>query len=168
MNESGMQGGGTIHSSRKVKKMRTFRSGPYLNELFARAGRMDDYLQAEICARIREARIGAGMTLEEMADALGIGQRAYWNYEHSRVPFRRLRDIAELTGRSQGWFLHGDLPAATDPSGLDAIRDGVRALEQSMEDVLEAVTAIETRLDGIEAALSVPEGSSQRRRAGRG
>lgn len=65
-----------MRSSQTAAAARTFRSGPYLNSLFRSAERMDEQLQAEICGRIREARIEAGFTQEEAADVLSITQRA--------------------------------------------------------------------------------------------
>jgi transcriptional regulator with XRE-family HTH domain len=115
---------------------------------------MDERLQAEICARIRQARTEAGMTLEEMADALGVTQRAYWNYEHNRVPFRRLRDIAELTNVTQGFLLHGEVI----PANEDAIRQveaRLAALEGSVTDGFEAV---EAAIEQLAAGLQRPAG----------
>lgn len=119
---------------------------------------MDEELQAEICARIKLARTEAGMTLEEMADALDVTQRAYWNYEHNRVPFRRLRDIAEVTGTTQGWLLHGEPPPLQEPQ-TQLLRDvaaGVEQLERSSEDVFQRLDEALARLKRIEDAVSPP------------
>lgn len=123
---------------------------------------MDSYQQAEICARIKQAREEAGMTLEDMADALGVTQRAYWNYEHIRVPFKRLGDIEELTGKSQGWLLRGESPAPP-PDALAEIVDGVRQLERSQELAHERFGEILERLERIEDALSAGAGQVPRR-----
>lgn len=103
---------------------------------------MDEHLQREICARIKEARIEAGMTQDEMADLLGMGMRGYQNYESIRVPFRRLDEIAKLTGTTQEWLLRGDDPAeASNPSQLEIaeLRQDVRDLRASVEELLRQV-----------------------------
>lgn len=68
---------------------------------------MDVQLQREICARIKEARNRAGLTQQEMADLLDLTLRGYQNYEVERVPFRRLGEIARLTGVEESWLLYG-------------------------------------------------------------
>jgi transcriptional regulator with XRE-family HTH domain len=117
---------------------------------------MDEHLQAEICARIKQAREEAGMTLEDLADALGVTQRAYWNYEHNRVPFRRLREIAEITATTQGWLLHGETPALA-PDALGEVAAGVQQLERSQELVQQRLGEILDRLEAIAGALSARE-----------
>lgn len=82
-----------MRTSRIANEPRTFRSGAYLDTLFRAAERMDATLQAEICARIKQARVEAGFTQAEAADTLGVTMRAYQNYEATRVPFRSLTRI---------------------------------------------------------------------------
>lgn len=118
---------------------------------------MDEQLQAEICARIRQSRVEAGMTLEEMSDALGVTQRAYWNYEHNRVPFRRLSEVAEITGTTQGWLLRGD-DSRELPSGLVRdVAEGVTELERSQVASHAKLDEILARLARLEARLSPGE-----------
>lgn len=81
------------------------------------------------------------MTLEEMADALGITQRAYWNYEHIRVPFRRLKEIAEITGTTQGWLLHGEVTPKIDVDAVQQLESHLAALEGKVADGFEAIEA---------------------------
>lgn len=122
---------------------------------------MDQELQAEICARIKLARHEAGMTLEDMADALGVTQRAYWNYENNRVPFKRMGEIAEITGKSQDWLYRGDPPSVPPQLGLlKDVADGVEQLERSSEDVLGRLDEALARLERIEAAV-LPPGETQ-------
>lgn len=76
---------------------------------------MAELQRQEITARIREARTEAGLTLKEMAEALDVVERTYWNYEDSRdgqgrVPWNLLGRISEITGKSKTWLLHGDTP----------------------------------------------------------
>jgi transcriptional regulator with XRE-family HTH domain len=89
--------------------------------------------RGEICARIREARQRSGLTQEEMAQALGITTRAYFNYEHVRVPFRLLRKIAELTSVSDLWLLSG----SAETGELTA--ETVARLERRVEELHDQV-----------------------------
>jgi len=61
-----------------------------------------------VCQRIAQARRDAGVTQQEMADALDITMRAYQAYESDRIPWRRLTQIGEITGKSKAWLLHGE------------------------------------------------------------
>lgn len=109
---------------------------------------MDAHLQQQICARIKTARVEAGFTQDEMADLLGMTMRGYQNYETDRVPWRKLDKIAELTGRTQEWFLRGDRDAATQSEPtlpevlqrLDQIENVVESLRQV---VVQALAALE-------------------------
>jgi len=122
---------------------------------------MDERLQAEICARIKLGRKEAGMTLEDMADALGVTQRAYWNYEHNRVPFRLMTEIAKITGKTQDWLYRGaELPAAPKDELLQGVADGVAEIERASEDVLQRLDEVVVRLGRIEGAL-LPPGDAQ-------
>jgi transcriptional regulator with XRE-family HTH domain len=100
------------------RNLRTFRSGPYLEGLFT--GPMAELDRRLICARIKQARKEAGLTQEELADLLrpAVRARTIANYESERVPWRYLGQIAEITGRSQEWLLHGELEAGDVPERL--------------------------------------------------
>jgi len=95
------------------------------------------------------------MTLEDVADALGVTQRAYWNYENNRVPFRRMTEIAQITGKTQDWLYRGD-PRPAEPSSelLSDVAEGIAQLERSSEDALKALDECLVRLGRIEDALS--------------
>ena len=100
---------------------------------------MDAHLQAEICARIKQARTEAGYTQQEMADLLGMTMRGYQNYESVRVPFPQLGKIAELTGVTQMWLLRGDLVA--EPASPSEIFRRLDHLEASVESLRQTVLA---------------------------
>jgi transcriptional regulator with XRE-family HTH domain len=131
-----------------MKSARTFRSGPYVHGLFSAAERVDAYLQAQICARIRQARIEAGFTQEEIADLLHMTMRGYQNYEKDRVPWRALDKIAELTNVTQEWLLRGGPDEATaGPPSLsnhelvEKIERVEQAVESLRQEILEALQA---------------------------
>lgn len=159
-----MQGGGTIHTSLSANKGRTFRSGPYLDSLFKAAEAMDARLQAEICARIKQARVEAGFTLQEAADTLGVTLRAWQNYEANRVPFRSLSRIAEITGVAESWLLRGG-DEEVDAVSVEQILLRLRALEEQMaEHVALTREALTLLREAQKQAAVVPR--SRRRASG--
>ena len=105
---------------------------------------MDAYLQREICARIKQARIEAGFTQQEIADLLNMSMRGYQNYESERVPWRDLDKIADLTGKTQIWFLRGDDPATPSQPHDDLYRkvEAVEAAVESLRTEIRAVLAL--------------------------
>jgi transcriptional regulator with XRE-family HTH domain len=64
--------------------------------------------ELEIVKRIEQARIESGLSQDEMADLLEVASRTYWNYENSRVPYKLMGRISDVTGRSLRWLLHGE------------------------------------------------------------
>lgn len=150
----------------KARKDRTFRSGPYLNNLFREAQeRMDELELAEICARLKLAREQAGLSQEAIGEMLDppVGQRAVANYEKSRVPWRYLGQWAEITGTTRPWLMHGEqaaeLPEAVErrlaglEARLGALEAKVAALDERMAEGFEHV---ETLLDDLAARLPRP------------
>lgn len=111
---------------------------------------MDEHLQLQICERIKQARKAAGLTQEDMASLMNVTPRAYQNYERNRVPFRRLGDIARLTGSEQEWLLRGDSAQSEVQAGL--LRDvaaGMETLQNSQEDVHQKLDEILNRLEHL-------------------
>ena len=79
------------------------------------------------------ARKAAGLTQEDAAGLLNVTVRAYQNYESVRVPFRRLSDIARITGRDEDWLLRGDpKPGAS----LAEVREELAAVRGQLAEVL--------------------------------
>lgn len=113
---------------------------------------MDAYLERQICQRIKQARKGAGLTQQEMADLLDLTLRGYQNYEKARAPFRRLDDIARLTGVSQEWLLHGE-PKAQPQGDLQA------ELSANVAELTTAMAEALRRLERILGLLERGEGS---------
>ena len=146
-----------MRTSPSTNKPSSFRSSVYLDGLFRNAVRMDEQLQADICGRIRQARIEAGFTQQEAADTVGVTMRAYQNYESVRVPFRTLGRIASVFGVEEEWLLRGGDPGedATVLGLLLELRESVDGSAQSTTDALEAlargIARIEDRLAGGDA-----------------
>lgn len=138
-------------SETKARAERTFRSAPFLNDLFNTAAppptklerRMSELERAAIMARIKQARTQAGLTQDELADLLNVQQRTIANYESIRVPWRYLDKIAEVTGVSQEWLIHGERPAANGD-----LTEELRLFRETMSRMVEALARIEDRLGG--------------------
>jgi transcriptional regulator with XRE-family HTH domain len=78
--------------------------------------------QQELGRRIREARDDAGLTQPELAEQLGLSHpQSISRYERgeTEVPQRRLRRIAEVTGKPLGFFLTDDLETQEPPEDAD-------------------------------------------------
>ena len=114
--------------------------------------RMTELERARISERIKEARVQAGLTQEELADLLHVRSRTIANYEAGRVPWRLLGQIAEATGRTQEWLLHGE-PAAAEATTLQA---EVTALREQVAEIRELLVA---SLDTGPKKPEVAEGS---------
>lgn len=89
--------------------------------------------------RIRQARQEAGLTQDELSDLIGVGMRQVQYYESGESnPYRTLRRIAEATGKSVGWLLHGD-PVTEPAEGAEILALVHRVLEElrALRDALE-------------------------------
>lgn len=100
--------------------------------------------QQELGKRIRLAREDAGLTQSELAELLGLGHpQSISRYERgeTEVPQRRLRRIAEATGKPLGFFLadgdEAEAPAAplADPATLALAKQILEELRALREDV---------------------------------
>lgn len=98
-------------------------------------------------SRIREARVEAGLTQEELAELIGVGTRQMQYYESGDSnPYRTLRRIAEATGKSIGWFMHGDAPIQL---GVEELAERLEKLEASQVRVEEALAEQRSLLDAL-------------------
>lgn len=94
---------------------------------------MAEINRSGVCQRIATARREAGITQEDMADMLDLSTRGYQAYEADRVPFRRLDQIAEITGVTKAWLLHGeDVP----PASVDLLAE-MREVKELLRELLE-------------------------------
>lgn len=91
--------------------------------------------------RIRQARMEAGLTQDELADLVGIGMRQIQYYESGESdPYRKLRSIAEATGKSIAWLLRGE---AKGEAADEEILERLEAVESLLQDVLRRLPASE-------------------------
>lgn len=108
----------------------------------------------EICDRIRESRLTAGWTQEDMAHYLGVTARTYRHWEKSRIPPNKYWPMLErLTGRDERWFLFGE--DADQDARLERLEAQVATVAEQLHRVL---LLLEGRpLDATETGSS-PEG----------
>lgn len=151
-----------MRSSPSTNEPRTFRSGAYLETLLRGAERMDKQLQADICSRIKQARIEAGFTQTEAADTIGVTMRAYQNYESVRVPFRSLSRIADVFDVQESWILHGEREAEADALASIAAR-----LESLEARVAESAALTKKALDLLAERQDAADRPGRRRASAR-
>lgn len=71
--------------------------------------------------RIVAARKEMGMRQLELADLIHVSERTMQAYESNEVePFRKLRELSEVLGRSMSWILHGQ-ESTQNPGDLEPI-----------------------------------------------
>lgn len=135
--------------------------------------RLTELERVQISERIKEARVQAGLTQEELADLLHVRSRTVANYEAGRVPWRLLGQIAEATGKSQEWLLHGDrAEPATQPAPIAVMQEALenqQAMRENYEQLLGRLESLEGKADdlarGMKAALELLEGLQTGRRS---
>lgn len=100
----------------------------------------------ELCARVKQARIEAGLEQREIGEMLEppVEDRTIRNYESTRPPFRYLRQWAEITNVTYDWLLRGDEPETAPASA---------AVQATVLQRLDRIEAQLTRL----LALSDPD-----------
>lgn len=123
-------------SQNPVGSATRFESGPYLERLLAELDR------AQISSRIRQARKQAQLTQPELADLLHVHWRTVQTWEHDRVPWDRLEDLAKATGTERDWLLHGEDGAGSEPATVEeirALRTEVESLGAKVDQILGAL-----------------------------
>jgi transcriptional regulator with XRE-family HTH domain len=116
--------------------------------------------RAKIKARIKKAREEAGLTQTELGDLMvpPAHMRTVQDWESAStgtVPFRHVPRIAEVTGRSTTWLLHGTDEPPPEFSNLLA------ELRQTAEALQEAATSLAESADRVgDAAARLRDGRS--------
>lgn len=85
----------------------------------------------EICSRIKQARIQAGLSQEKIAGLLHVSRNSVVEYERNRVPWDQLDTIAKITDHPTEWLLYGD---------------EVMIRRDTLGDILKRLAAIERKL----------------------
>jgi hypothetical protein len=94
-------------------------------------------LQREaICRRVAQAREGAGLTPEGLAQHLGalfgkaVTGRDVRRYEKATVPWHLLEEIGRVTGTSKAWLVYGESrPEETQRFPVEPPRGSAEAAE---------------------------------------
>lgn len=102
---------------------------------------LNDY-SVEVGRRIVHARKELGLTQEELAELAGVSQRSMQAYETGEVvPYRKMREIAQVLEVSTSWLLHGEEENAD--SEIDSLKreiDNLSKLVRSMSRKLDRLT----------------------------
>jgi transcriptional regulator with XRE-family HTH domain len=112
--------------------------------------------RSAIAGRIKEAREESGLTQEEMALAMHVYKRTWQNYENvkqPRIPWDRMEDIAEITGKPSEWLLHGpretpNLMGVAHEETVESVREEFRPRVREIIDMLKAAEAERVSLSG--------------------
>ena len=101
---------------------------------------LNDYA-AEVGERIVQARkqleTGA-LTQEELAELAGVSQRSMQAYETGEViPYRKMREIADVLGVSTSWLLHGE---------EENVDSEIEALERKIDDLSKLVRSLARKI----------------------
>lgn len=95
------------------------------------AHQLSEISHKEVGARIRRAKLEAGLSQKGLAKRLGVSSKTVANYEHGAAkPYERLREIAEITAVTRTiddqyeWLLHGD-PEEPAPGWASELRDAI-------------------------------------------
>lgn len=97
---------------------------------------VDDLQGHMFGARLKQAREEAQLSQEALAEAIGVVRRTVASYEAGTKSPRldRLSKIAQVLGRSPGWFLQTKRPTMSPPmSKLDQMRRDVRRLRRDVQ-----------------------------------
>ena len=97
-------------------------------------------IEVGIGERIKQARLEAGLTQDQLADLVGVGMRQIQYYEADEsAPYRTINQIAAATGKPVPWLLRGG-PLEQEEGGvgeeLRRLQDEVRGLRDLLEERL--------------------------------
>jgi transcriptional regulator with XRE-family HTH domain len=98
--------------------------------------------QEELGRLIALAREEANLSQQELAEKIGLSQgQSISNYERAvtEVPARRLRSIAEVTGKPIGFFL-GEQPQAS-PEATQELLQVLGQVQDGVEEILRRLPA---------------------------
>lgn len=105
--------------------------------------------------RIAAARREAGLTQEELADAIGVSTRSLQGFElGERIPYRYMEKIATVTRREWEWLLHGATSSPVAEPGAVVAR---------LDEILERLDSLEQRLLPADQGAQQPDRVSEGR-----
>lgn len=97
---------------------------------------MSEIDRAAISLRLAQARAEVGLTQSEMAELLTAHLRSIQNYESPKVhviPFDRLEQWGQITGRTKEWLLHGDAPQIVADDRLAALEEQLTGVREQLK-----------------------------------
>ncbi len=122
----------------KPEKPSSFSSATYLQSLLAQVD------HAAIAARMKQARLDAGLHQRDVAERFDTHENTVQNWENGYkskksgqhmwpVPWNRLPELAELYGVTTGWLQWGDEPASQVEAQADRLADAIERLNTVLE-----------------------------------
>lgn len=105
--------------------------------------RIDPAQEAKIGARVRQARVMAGISQEALSGRLGLTFQQVQKYEKgtNRISVSRLVEIAHITGQPISFFVQDIVPdgeASTPAQLLDRVDWNLAALAQQLPPEIKA------------------------------
>jgi len=103
---------------------------------------------AQVAGRMRDARIEAGLSQEDMAELLGTHKRTVENIENNRLakgPYQYVNAWSDITNWPVRQLLHGDV-TQPDEGALAELRSFAEATRLELDEVAAAVGRIEELL----------------------
>lgn len=137
----------TIPVATELCKDRTFHEGDLVATLMAELSRVG------IAQRIATARKQAGLDQHEFADLMHVHWRTVQDWESVKkhtTPWDRVDEIANVTGVSRNWMLHGEDEGAVPDveSILHRLQSLEDLVERTREDTAEALELLRRLLVG--------------------
>jgi transcriptional regulator with XRE-family HTH domain len=91
-----------------------------------------------IGGRIQTARVEAGLTQADLAEILDVTPRTVQNYEAGETKaYKHIQAIADATGCSTRWLLHGENDEEDRPS-LSQMAEELSEIREMLSHVLES------------------------------
>lgn len=106
-------------------------------------------MEQTIGQRIKSSRQDLGMSQKELAELVHVSDRSVQAYESDEVvPYRVLRQLAEVLNKPTAWILHGD-EAQESPGELAPLLREILVVLQDISGTLKAQQHIDvvSRLD---------------------
>lgn len=128
-----------------------------------------DPIDVHVGRRLRQARLLAGLSQEELGDGIGVSFQAVQKYEHgeNRLSASRLFRAAKLLSRSVSFFFDDieDEGATGTEGGFS--RDEIELIRHyrqiSSEDVRDHLLQVMKRIGAITEAIAPAEGGAAKR-----
>ena len=94
----------------------------------------------EIGARIKQARLEAGLTQNELAGMGTFSYRSLQGWETGeRIPFKHFAELSQLLRKTSEWFLYGDEPDSTTEGRYEELLERLGQVEAQQQEILEAL-----------------------------